>query len=81
MIREEIMLPKMNVGDLVVGKMMGAYTWASASTFNFFPKANVVVLDTDVAKPNEKVIKEQYENVTSSIQEEAEPMSSRISYN
>ena len=27
--------------------MMGAYTWASASTFNFFPKTNVHVVDTD----------------------------------
>lgn len=43
---------------------MGAYTWASASTFNFFPKANVVVLDTDNEKPNEKLIKEQYEAAT-----------------
>jgi hypothetical protein len=25
-----------------VGRAMGAYTWASASEFNFFPKATVV---------------------------------------
>ena len=25
--------------------MMGAYTWASASEFNFFPKATVLALD------------------------------------
>jgi len=24
---------------------MGAYTWASASEFNFFPKATVLALD------------------------------------
>ena len=29
-------------GDLIVGRAMGAYTWASASEFNFFPKATVV---------------------------------------
>jgi ornithine decarboxylase len=58
MIREEILLPDMKVGDLIVGKMMGAYTWASASTFNFFPKANVVVLDTDNVEPNEKEVKQ-----------------------
>jgi hypothetical protein len=44
--------------------MMGAYTWASASTFNFFPKTNVVVLDTDLERPDEKLIKDQFENVT-----------------
>ncbi len=47
MIRDEILLPNLKLGDLVVGKKMGAYTWASASTFNFFPKTNVIVLDTD----------------------------------
>lgn len=81
MIREEIMLPDMKVGDIVVGKMMGAYTWASASTFNFFPKANVVVVDTDVAAPNRKEIKQQYENaVQDQMQEEREPLSSRLSF-
>jgi hypothetical protein len=25
--------------------MMGAYTWATASEFNFFPKATVLALD------------------------------------
>lgn len=51
MIREEILLPDLKVGDLVVGKMMGAYTWASASEFNFFPKTSVVVIDSDVEQP------------------------------
>jgi ornithine decarboxylase len=41
----DIMLPDMQPGDLVVGPMMGAYTWASATEFNFFPKATVVVVD------------------------------------
>jgi ornithine decarboxylase len=41
-IAENILLPKLKVGDLVVGKAMGAYTWASASEFNFFPRATVV---------------------------------------
>jgi len=41
-IAENIMLPKLKVGDLVVGRAMGAYTWASASEFNFFPRATVV---------------------------------------
>jgi ornithine decarboxylase len=41
-IAENLMLPKLEVGDLIVGRAMGAYTWASASEFNFFPKATVV---------------------------------------
>jgi ornithine decarboxylase len=41
-IAENILLPRLKVGDLVVGRAMGAYTWASASEFNFFPRATVV---------------------------------------
>ncbi|KUE80270.1 ornithine decarboxylase [Aeromonas schubertii] len=45
-IRDEIPLPELEIGDLVVGRVMGAYTWASASTFNFFPKADILVIDS-----------------------------------
>jgi ornithine decarboxylase len=41
-IGENLMLPQLEAGDLIVGRAMGAYTWASASEFNFFPKAMVV---------------------------------------
>jgi len=41
-IAENLMLPQLKAGDLIVGRAMGAYTWASASEFNFFPKATVV---------------------------------------
>jgi ornithine decarboxylase len=41
-IAENLMLPELKAGDLIVGSAMGAYTWASASEFNFFPKATVV---------------------------------------
>jgi ornithine decarboxylase len=44
-IREHLDLPKLDIGDLVIGRVMGAYTWASASEFNFFPKATVLALD------------------------------------
>ncbi len=44
-IREGLDLPLLKMGDLVVGRAMGAYTWASASDFNFFPRAAVVALD------------------------------------
>ncbi|HEX3847652.1 MAG TPA: type III PLP-dependent enzyme [Steroidobacteraceae bacterium] len=44
-INDRIELPKLDVGDLVVGHAMGAYTWASATDFNFFPRATVLALD------------------------------------
>jgi ornithine decarboxylase len=44
-IREDIYLPKLADGDLVVGRVMGAYTWATATEFNFFPKPTVLALD------------------------------------
>jgi ornithine decarboxylase len=44
-ISEKLELPKLDLGDLIVGRMMGAYTWASASEFNFFPRATVLALD------------------------------------
>lgn len=44
-IREGIELPKLVNGDLVVGRIMGAYTWATATEFNFFPKPTVLALD------------------------------------
>jgi ornithine decarboxylase len=44
-INEHLELPQLDVGDLVIGRDMGAYTWASASEFNFFPRATVVALD------------------------------------
>jgi ornithine decarboxylase len=44
-ISEAVDLPKLDAGDLIVGREMGAYTWASASDFNFFPRATVLALD------------------------------------
>jgi len=44
-IAENLMLPPLKVGDLVVGRAMGAYTWASATEFNFFPKPTVVAVN------------------------------------
>ncbi len=44
-INDHLDLPKLDIGDLVVGRAMGAYTWASASDFNFFPRATVLALD------------------------------------
>lgn len=44
-IAEDIALPELRCGDLVIGRVMGAYTWASATEFNFFRKATVVTVN------------------------------------
>lgn len=49
-IADNIQLPNLEVGDVVVGKMMGAYTWASATEFNFFRKAAILVVDSEETK-------------------------------
>jgi ornithine decarboxylase len=44
-IAENLMLPKLKIGDLVLGRAMGAYTWACATEFNFYPKPTVVAVN------------------------------------
>ena len=44
-IDEDIMLPQLNDGDLIIARMMGAYSSATATDFNFFKKAEIVVLN------------------------------------
>ncbi|GAA5214957.1 type III PLP-dependent enzyme [Corallincola platygyrae] len=44
-IAEEIMLPKLNNGDMVVSRMMGAYSTVTATDFNFFKRAEVVAIN------------------------------------
>ncbi len=53
-ISEHIMLPKLNNGDLIVGRMMGAYTSATATDFNFFKRAQTIVLN-DVMADNRMI--------------------------
>ena len=43
-IAEDLMLPELEIGDIVVGHMMGAYTIATATEFNLFPKPRIVVI-------------------------------------
>ncbi|KMQ50303.1 Ornithine decarboxylase [Chitinispirillum alkaliphilum] len=42
---ENISLPLMEIGDVLIFESMGAYTNASASDFNGFPKAKIVVVE------------------------------------
>jgi ornithine decarboxylase len=65
-IAEDIELPALNLGELVVGHMMGAYTTASATHFNLLKQAKVIVIDTQAIKNVEtRVVQEQ---VSASIQ-------------
>jgi ornithine decarboxylase len=43
-IREDIPLPELEIGDLIVGRMMGAYTAATATDFNFIPRAKMIAV-------------------------------------
>lgn len=42
---ENIALPQLEIGDVILFDSMGAYTTASATTFNGFPKAKIIVID------------------------------------
>jgi ornithine decarboxylase len=44
-VKECIQLPELNIGDLIIGRVMGAYTWATSTNFNFFDKAKFVFLN------------------------------------
>jgi ornithine decarboxylase len=44
-IAEDVLLPALQIGDLVLGRQMGAYTLATASEFNSIPKPRVVALN------------------------------------
>jgi ornithine decarboxylase len=44
---ENIHLPELDIGDLLLFETMGAYTSVSATNFNGYPKTKIVVIDTD----------------------------------
>ena len=46
-IAENIELPALDIGDIIVGKMMGAYTISTATEFNFINKTDILVIDTE----------------------------------
>lgn len=53
-IAEQIMLPKLENGDLIMSTNMGAYTACTATDFNFFKRAEFVVLNQSQANRLEK---------------------------
>jgi ornithine decarboxylase len=51
-IHEDIPLPALEIGDLLAGRMMGAYTAASATDFNFVPRARIVAVNQRAERPH-----------------------------
>ena len=49
LIAEDVSLPLLEIGDIVVGHVMGAYTAASATDFNLIRRAKVVTINTPSA--------------------------------
>ena len=47
LIAEDIMLPELEIGDLIVGRMMGAYTISTSTEFNFIDRTPILVIDSD----------------------------------
>jgi ornithine decarboxylase len=41
-VREDILLPELEAGDVLVARMVGAYTTSCATDFNFVPRARVI---------------------------------------
>ena len=58
-ISEHIMLPKLDNGDLVIARMMGAYTSATATDFNFFKRAQCIVLKRECKQRNANWLKQK----------------------
>ncbi len=44
-VREQIDLPELEAGDVLVGRMMGAYTSSCSTDFNFVPRAKIVAIN------------------------------------
>lgn len=53
-IAEDIQLPPLSIGDIVIGRQMGAYTSASATDFNLFERAKIIVVNEAVIQPVEE---------------------------
>ncbi len=45
-IAEDILMPELEIGDLVMGLQMGAYTAATKTRFNSIPDAKLIVVDS-----------------------------------
>jgi ornithine decarboxylase len=47
-VAENVLLPPLEIGDLIIGRVMGAYCSASATDFNFIRRARVLPVNVTV---------------------------------
>ena len=56
-IAKDILLPPLNIGDLIIGEQMGAYTSASTTDFNLVKRAEFIVINRgDIAEKEHQTI-------------------------
>ncbi len=57
-IAPDIDLPKLGVGDLIIAPLMGAYTSATATEFNFVPKTQIVPVNgpEQITQPMRRIV-------------------------
>ena len=48
-VAEDLPMPELEIGELLVARQIGAYTIATATDFNFFPRARVVAVNVERA--------------------------------
>lgn len=48
-VAEDLPMPELEVGEILVSRQVGAYTIATATDFNFFPRARVVPINVEPA--------------------------------
>lgn len=46
-IAEDLPMPELAIGERLVGRQMGAYTMATATDFNYFPRAKVIAVNVE----------------------------------
>ncbi len=46
-ISEDIELPELEIGDLIIAPMMGAYTSATATEFNSLPRTHIIAVNVE----------------------------------
>jgi len=44
-VAEDLAMPELAIGELVIGRQIGAYSLATATDFNFFPRARVLAVN------------------------------------
>ena len=48
-VAEDLPMPELEIGELLVARQMGAYTSSTSTDFNFFPRARVIAVNVEPA--------------------------------